>query len=235
VASRGHTVVLLAAVAAAAMLGVPEHATDASSPSPAIAPPPLFDPAAQLLPGDELPPPPIVWQESRAIGKPWAGRLVRGVQLPFEGEHFFTWDPIEHRVPNRGWRRWGTDRLVRFILRVAAEYRAANPGAPRVAIGDLSRPHGGGFGPRFGGLGHVSHQNGLDVDVYYPRRDRLEREPFSPKQIDRRLAQDLVTRFVAHGAEKAFVGPRTGLHGRRGVVSTLIHHDDHVHVRIRNR
>jgi hypothetical protein len=37
---------------------------------------------------------PIQWRSSRSIGLPWDGRLVRGVQLPAEGEHFFTWDPV---------------------------------------------------------------------------------------------------------------------------------------------
>jgi murein endopeptidase len=179
--------------------------------------------------------PPVAWRSSRALGYPMAGRLVRGVQLPVEGEHFFTWDPILKRSPNRGWRRHGTDALVARIVRVAAEFRAANPDAPRVAIGDLSRPRGGDFGPRFGGLGHASHQNGLDADVYYPRIDRLERAPRRPAQVDSALAQDLVDRFVATGAQFVFVGPRTGLDGPRRVVQELVHHDDHLHLRIRRQ
>lgn len=40
---------------------------------------------------------PIKWQSSRSLGVPWDGRLVRGVQLPAEGDHFFTWDPVKKR------------------------------------------------------------------------------------------------------------------------------------------
>jgi murein endopeptidase len=170
---------------------------------------------------------------SRAIGAPWAGRLEHGVQLPAQGAHFFTWDPVLRRSPDRGWRRWGTDRLVRLTLRIVAEYAAAHPGAQRLGIGDLSRPHGGDFGIRYGFPGHVSHQNGLDVDVYYPRRDGLERAPTSAAQIDRLLAQDLVDRFVRAGAVRIFVGPNTGLTGPPSVVQRLAHHDNHVHIRIR--
>jgi Zinc carboxypeptidase/Penicillin-insensitive murein endopeptidase len=177
--------------------------------------------------GDE-----IAWRDSRSLGVPWAGRLVRGVQLPEEGLTYFTWDPVLKRSPNRPWRRWGSGRLLRMLLRVLADYAMANPDAPRVGIGDLSRPQGGVFDKRFGGLGHASHQNGLDVDVYYPRRDRLELRPSRPSQIDHLLAQDLVTRFVRAGAVKAFVGPRTGLRGPKRIVQRLVHHDDHVHVRI---
>jgi hypothetical protein len=169
---------------------------------------------------------------SRSLGVPWDGALVGGVRLQAEGLHFFTWDSVRKRSPNRGWRRYGNRRLVRTLLRVLTEYAAAHPGAPRVGIGDLSRPHGGDFGARFGGLGHASHQNGLDVDVYYPRRDRRERPPKLPRQIDRKLAQDLVARFVEAGAAKVFVGPSTGLKGPPAVVEELIHHDNHMHVRL---
>ena len=181
----------------------------------------------------ERPAPRIEWKRSVAIGSPSAGRLVRGVRLPASGEHFFTWDPVERRRPNRGWRRVGTDRLVRLVLRVAREYRRANPAAPRMAIGDLSRPRGGDFGPQFGYIGHASHQNGLDVDVYYPRADEREKAPRDASQIDPELSQDLVDRFVAAGALTVFVGPNTGLTGPPGVVVALANHDNHLHVRIR--
>lgn len=152
--------------------------------------------------------------------------------LPAEGPTFFTWDPVLKRSPNREWRRYGSDRLVRLVLRVLDDFASAHPGAPRIGIGDLSRPRGGDFGIRYGRPGHVSHQNGLDVDVYYPRRDGLERAPRWPAQIDRPLAQDLVDRFVRAGAARVFVGPRTGLTGPRHVVQVLAHHDNHLHVRI---
>ncbi len=176
--------------------------------------------------------PRVRWRNSRAIGLPHDGRLVTGVQLPAEGTHFFTWDFVRKRAPNRAWRRWGTDGLVRITLRVIQEFSAAHPEAPRIGIGDLSRPHGGDFGRRFGGIGHVSHQNGLDVDVYYPRRDGRERAPRTVAQVDRRLAQDLVDRFVVAGAVKVFVGPSLGLRGPPRIVQELRHHDNHLHVRI---
>jgi murein endopeptidase len=177
----------------------------------------------------------IHWQRSRALGEPFDGRLVRGVQLPWQGFDWFTWDPVLHRSPNRWWRRWGTDYLLCQLLRVSYGYRRAHPFAARVGITDLSRPHGGKFGERYGGLGHVSHQNGLDADVLYPRLDRAEWRPAEPEQIDTRLAQDLVNRFVRIGAQYVFVGPRTGLTGPPRIVQPLAHHDDHMHVRFYNR
>jgi murein endopeptidase len=170
----------------------------------------------------------IRWHHSRALGTPASGRLARGVQLPAGGPTFFTWDPLLHRRPDRPWRRWGTDSLVRVVLGVVATYARQNPAAGRVGIGDLSRRWGGRFGPR-----HASHQNGLDVDVYYPRLDRRECAPLDASQIDRRLSQALVDLFVRAGARLIFVGPNTGLRGPPAVVQALAGHDNHLHVRIR--
>ncbi|MBI5104718.1 MAG: penicillin-insensitive murein endopeptidase [Solirubrobacterales bacterium] len=170
---------------------------------------------------------------SRALGRPNRGLLLNGVQLPSEGEWYRTWDPILKRSPNRGWRRWGTTRLLSVLEQVAAERALDDPAAPPLLIGDLSRPHGGAFGKRYGGLGHASHQNGLDADVYYPRRDGLPLAAYKPSQVDRRAAQDLVDRFVAAGAQYVFVGTALGLRGPRRVVQVLAHHNDHLHVRLR--
>ncbi len=195
--------------------------------------------AAAMLPGPATSRAPVAWTEpavrwsdSRALGTHTAGRLMRGVRLPDEGRDFFTWDPINLMSPNREWRRWGTARLVRTLLRVLAAHRRAYPWAPRVAVGDLSRPHGGDFGRRYGGIGHVSHQNGLDADVYYSRLDGRELKAFRPGQVDQELAQDLVDRFVAAGARYVFVGPSLSLRGPPRIVQKLAHHDDHLHVRL---
>jgi hypothetical protein len=170
---------------------------------------------------------------SRSLGLPWDGSLAGGVQLPAEGEDFFTWDHVRKRSPNPGSRRFANARLIRTLSRVFSGYAAAHPAAARLGVGDLSREHGGDFGSRFGPPGHASHQNGLDADVYYPRRDRRERPPTARSQIDRRLAQDLLDRFVAAGAVKVFIGPRLGLTGPPAVVETLpAYHENHMHVRL---
>jgi murein endopeptidase len=175
------------------------------------------------------------WAGSVSVGTPVRGALFRGVQLPAEGTNFFTWDFPLGRSPNRGWRRWATDRTINRVLGAVAAYRLAHPLAPRVGIADLSRPHGGDFGKRFGGLGHSSHQNGTDIDILYPRLDLKERSPGKVSQIDRSLAQELVDDFVAAGARKIFVGLHTKLTGPKKVVERLVFHDDHMHVRFFNR
>lgn len=174
----------------------------------------------------------IAWRQSIPLGAPNRGALVNGVQLSAEGVNFFSFDPILEQAPNREWRRWATDTTIRALLGVLADYRGAHPLAPRVGIADLSRPEGGFFGKRYGGLGHASHQNGLDVDLYYPRLDAAELPPRSVNDIDRALSADLVRRFVRAGATYVFVGPRTKLRrGPKKVVQKLAFHDDHMHVR----
>ncbi len=199
-------------------------------PRPAARPKPVPKPVARLRKLRATPS--ITWRDSQPLGLPYGGRLEDGVQLPPEGRDFVTVDPISERRPNPSFRRWGTDTLVRQLVGVAAAYRKRFPRAARMMVGDLSLRGGGPF-VGFGGLGHRSHQNGLDVDIPYPRSDGRETEPTSPSEIDHAKAQALVDLWVARGAEFVFVGYNTGLTGPSGVVQAIANHDDHMHVRIR--
>ena len=212
------------AAGTAISLGVGSGAP-AQAPGPAPGPPP-----AHLQPPVPLPSPSA--GPSLSLGVPWCGRLAGGVALSQSGLHHFTWDLTAEAAPNPIWRRYGTARLVALVRTVVAAHRRAHPGAGRVGIADLSLPRGGPFGPRYGGLGHLSHQNGRDVDVLYPRRDRLEAAPQLRAQVDRLASQDLVDRFVAAGAQYVFVGHGLGLRGPPSVVQAVSHHLDHMHVRI---
>src|SRR5262249_11566058 len=60
----------------------------------------------------------VHWHASRSIGLPWHGRLVHGVRLPASGRTFFTWDPALRREPDRPWRRWGNERLIKILFSV---------------------------------------------------------------------------------------------------------------------
>ncbi len=169
--------------------------------------------------------PRIAWRNATSVGLPWSGSLVDGTQFPIEGPDWVTWNPITDRVPNLPIRLYGNERTIRAIVSVVEEYRAANPKAPRVVVGDISFRGGGPMDA------HVSHQSGLDVDIYYPRLDGDLREPRTPAAIDRRLAQDLLDRFIAAGARTVFVGYATRLHGPAKVVVPYPQHENHMHVR----
>jgi hypothetical protein len=169
--------------------------------------------------------PKIDWHHARSLGLPYGGRLVDGTQLPVKGPDWVTWNPITDSVPNLAKRLYGNEHTIRTILFVTRAYRAAHRHAARVVIGDISRDTGGPMDD------HLSHQNGLDVDVYLPRLDRHLSAPTASGQIDHRLAQALLDRFVEAGAQMIFVSPSTGLHGPAGVVMPWPGHDYHMHVR----
>jgi len=169
--------------------------------------------------------PTVEWHHARSVGLPYGGSLDQGTQLPIEGRDWVTWDPITDSRPNLPERLYGNQRTVRAIIHVTHAYRVAHPRAPRVVVGDISREYGGPMDD------HLSHQNGLDVDVYFPRRDRRLRAPTAIAQIDHRLAQDLLDRFVAAGAHMIFVAPSSGFRGPEDVVQPWPGHEYHMHVR----
>ncbi len=173
-------------------------------------------------------PPRIAWRTASSDGLPYAGRLHDATQLPVEGPDWVTWNPNTDSRPNLPGRLYGHERTIRTIIEVLAAYRKTHPKAPLVVVGDISFRDGGVMDQ------HVSHQNGLDVDFYYPRRDGWLQAPTSTAQIDRRLSQHLLEGFVAAGASTIFVGYATDLHGPRDVVIPYPNHENHMHVRFRN-
>jgi hypothetical protein len=173
-------------------------------------------------------PPPVAWRTASSDGLPYAGHLHNGTQLPIEGPDWVTWNPNTDSRPNLPGRLYGHERTIRTIIEVLAAYRRAHPNAPLVVVGDISFRHGGVMDQ------HVSHENGLDVDIYYPRRDGWLQAPTATAQIDRRLSQHLLDGFVAAGASMIFVGYATDLRGPREVVVPYPNHENHMHVRFPN-
>ena len=172
--------------------------------------------------------PRIAWHTATSIGLPYAGYLRDGTELPVEGPDWVTWNPNTDSRPNLPGRLYGHEHTIRTIIKVLARYREAHPKAPQVVVGDISLRDGGVMDQ------HVSHENGLDVDIYYPRRDGWLQAPTSTAQIDRRLSQELLDGFVAAGASKIFVGYATDLRGPRDIVTPYPNHENHMHVRFRN-
>jgi murein endopeptidase len=166
-------------------------------------------------------------RRSRALGTPGAGRLRGGVRFPATGPDHLTWDPITKARPSRPWRRVGTARAVRRTLGALHALRRARPGLGRLLVGDLSRPRGGDFGARFGILGHQTHQNGRDVDIYWPLRDGRSAVATRGDQVDQAAARALVRALLAAGAGQVLVGPAVRVRGAR--VRVVAGHDDHVH------
>lgn len=182
----------------------------------------------------ESTPAPFPTVVSHPVGKPHRGSLASGVLFPASGTRHTTWDPGTRLAPAADFRHWGTAEVVRRSLCVLSAVGKDHPDWPKVVIGDLSLPSGGPFGREYGGLGHSSHQNGLDIDVYYPRADRTERAPETTRDVDFARARELVDRFVHAGADRIFVGTGTPLHGPEPIVQRTSGHRDHFHVRFPN-
>jgi Penicillin-insensitive murein endopeptidase len=196
-------------------------AATAPAPPPRPAPPPPRRPAPKPDPPDR---PRIEWRESLALGTANAGSLVNGVRMPIEWQGLYTYDPHTQRPPGSPDRTWGTAGLVRELLELGEWWARTHPGQPRLGIGDLSLAGGGPVG------GHLSHENGLDVDVRLVRADGGE-GPVDAGSYDRALTQAVVDRVLVQGAELVLIGPSLDLTGPSGVVMRWPNHDNHLHVR----
>ncbi|HEY3614507.1 MAG TPA: penicillin-insensitive murein endopeptidase [Gaiellales bacterium] len=223
--------ILAPAPIARVLIGGGSSAPTLALPPVAVGPAPLpklvpLKPVEAARGGSSLVMPEVVWHDSISLGLPYHGRLIDGVQLPVSSPYWATWDPALDRVPDRGYRRYGSAKMIHLLMTVTREFHDAHPNAARLVIGDISRYGGGPLDE------HASHQNGLDVDVYYPRTDKREVAPTTVGQVDVPLAQDLLDMFLAFKPEFVFVGPHLPLHGPAGVVEPLVGHDNHMHVRI---
>jgi penicillin-insensitive murein endopeptidase len=113
--------------------------------------------------------------KSMAIGYYPRGCLQGGVELPTDGP---TWQVM--RLSRN--RNWGHPELVKFLERFAP-LAAKATGWPGILIGDMAQPRGGPLP-----FGHLSHQIGLDVDIWFmPMPDhtlsREERETISASNL----------------------------------------------------
>ena len=102
-----------------------------------------------------------------AIGFYSAGCLQGAEALPLDGTGYAVMRPSRRRF-------FGHATLLNYLTTLAADRRGA---ATRLLlIGDLGAPSRGG--PMLGG--HASHQNGLDVDIWFITRAKR------PTDVERR-------------------------------------------------
>ncbi|MHB0774234.1 penicillin-insensitive murein endopeptidase [Halomonas sp. WWR20] len=104
--------------------------------------------------------------EPRIIGQYGAACLIGAEQLPGEGVGYQAVDLKRNR-------HYGHPTLIDYIQDLGR--RVDDAGFGPILIGDMAQPRGGPMS-----YGHVSHQSGLDVDIWYrldfPALDRSERE-----------------------------------------------------------
>lgn len=149
----------------------------AQAPSPAPIPPAKPAIAEEKLPAKLL----FSKKELPSLGKAMAigyyprGCLQGGVELPVDGPN---WQVM--RLSRN--RNWGHPELVKFLERFAP-LAAKATGWKGILVGDLAQPRGGPLP-----FGHLSHQIGLDVDIWFmPMPDhalsKQEREDISASNL----------------------------------------------------
>src|SRR6187402_1953612 len=129
--------------------------------------------------------------EPDPIGFYSRGCLSGARQLPLDGPN---WQVM--RLSRN--RNWGHPELTAFLKRFPAA-AAKDSGRPGILVGDMSQPRGG---PML--TGHVSHQVGLDADIWLlpmPRRalTRVEREELSSVGVVRQDRLDIDPRAWTQG------------------------------------
>lgn len=135
-----------------------------------------------------------------SIGQPGAGCVQGAVALPLRGPGYVVAHPERHR-------EYGHPTLVAYVRTLAAAARRKNLGL--VVVGDLGQPRGGPTP-----TGHRSHQNGIDVDIWYaaPSQTRTSGKvplPDAPSVVDLRTKKMLPawTKKVAKLVETAATNP----------------------------
>lgn len=98
------------------------------------------------------------------------GCIAGAVQLPLDG-------PGYQAVRVSRNRYWGHPDTVAFVVNYAAQLSAR--GFPSVYVGDMGQPRGGRMP-----FGHASHQNGLDVDIWFNLRPKSALPAVQREQIE---------------------------------------------------
>jgi penicillin-insensitive murein endopeptidase len=178
---------------------------------------------------------------SMSVGRPSAGALVNGVQMP-QGERWVLLDPG---------RAWGTRETVDDLTRCIDRVNERFPGAPPLSIGHISAKSGGHLSP------HVSHQAGRDADVGYyyrtgtkpfvhateqnldlPRTWALVRAALKETHVDMifmdaSIQKLLAAYALANGEDAALVDAAFQVRGKnqRAPIRHIHGHDNHIHFR----
>ena len=180
---------------------------------------------------------------AEAIGSAAAGCVAGARPLPLSGEGYQVLRPSRNRA-------WSHPQTVAFLRDLAA--KAHRDGLPLLLIGDMSQPRGGPLP-----FGHASHQNGLDVDLWF----RMPHTPLSAAELEEPKPQMMVrdggidpdawgpaqVRLLelaakAPGVDRMFVHPAikqalcASLPPERrswlGKLRPWWGHDEHVHIRL---
>jgi penicillin-insensitive murein endopeptidase len=176
---------------------------------------------------------------AQSIGKPSAGCLAGAVALPFDGPGY--------RIMRLSRRRfYGHPRLIHFLTVLGEEMEKQK--LPPLSIGDMGLARGGPMP-----TGHLSHQIGLDVDVWLLQPTINDREKSFPRSVlhdktslDPSLWTDtqekmLIAAVTQENVDRIFINPLI----KKELCKKFPHepwmgklrpwwgHDDHFHARLK--
>jgi LysM repeat protein len=118
---------------------------------------------------------------------PQPGRLANSRKLPNDDAYTI----------KRAHNVYGTARTIKLIGKVVDSYQRRVPGGPKLRIGDISKDGGGPMS------GHLSHQEGRDVDIGVILQgelaDHLHFSGASADNIDLDRTWTLIEEFIATG------------------------------------
>lgn len=122
---------------------------------------------------------------SMSVGRPGAGALINGVQLP-ESD---AWQRVDAA------HEWGTQETVDYLTEAIGVVRKQFPDSHPLFVGHISARHGGHLSP------HISHQSGRDVDIsfYYDDPDSTHwYARATTKNLDRARTWAFVRALITH-------------------------------------
>lgn len=176
--------------------------------------------------------------QAAALGSSSAGCLAGAQTLSEKTESYILMRPSRERV-------WGHPVLLSFLQDLAL--KTNRDLASLLLIGDMAQPRGG----RLPGS-HLSHQNGLDVDLWYELPESLDaafsREEFSARSLvkEPNLWTDKHENFLRliaedNRIERVFINPEIKkrlcqkFNGANWLkpLRPWWGHDDHLHVRLK--
>lgn len=136
-------------------------------------------------------------------------------QIPASGKGFECYGPLE--------KRYGRPEVIQTIKHICSKWAQAFPNGPRIGVGNLSFAEGGPMPP------HVSHQQGVDVDLapIASTEEEIALTWDNPK-YSRQRTQELVNLI----RQNPFLDVRTILFNDSDItgVESWAGHDDHLHV-----
>ena len=173
---------------------------------------------------------------SIAHGTPSNGWIEKGINMVNSGTGYYHYLGTDDAETDD----WAVLAMINIIEGAGRAWHDGNQSPPRIGIGDLSKGNasteefGGSFPP------HTSHQNGLDVDIRYIRKDNKEDglnllDTLERRNYDTTATIALMNYLFSNGtAARIIVSQYCGISFKYvpATYDTTGAHDNHFHLRI---